>query len=182
MSTNSSAIKAKSPAKGKSAQAAPKKHTYFEMIQMALLTLNESQGSTRQEIWKYIEAQYPEADHKRYLVALKKLSHKDESTLIQGKNRARFALEKKFRSRALRRIASGQELISIIQSKAMTDPVKKKMKAKKPKKAAKKPKKKSSAGKKGSPARGSKAAAAKGKGKSDANKKTTKDKMKEKAK
>ena len=182
MSTNSSAGKGKSPGKAKSAAAAPKKHTYVEMIQMALLTLNETGGSTRQEIWKYIEAQYPEADHKRYLVALKRLS-KDETTLVQGKNRARFALERKFRSRALARIAKGLSLISIIKSKAMTDPVKKKLKAKKPKKVSAKKPKKSSAGKKGSsPARGSKAAAAKGKGKSDANKKTTKDKIKEKAK
>ena len=56
MSTNSSAEKGKSPGKAKSPAAAPKKHTYVEMIQMALRTLNETGGSTRQEIWKYIEA------------------------------------------------------------------------------------------------------------------------------
>lgn len=31
-----------------------KKHTYVEMIQSALMTLNEKGGSTRQEIWKFI--------------------------------------------------------------------------------------------------------------------------------
>jgi hypothetical protein len=45
---------------------APVKHTYLEMIQVSLLTLNERGGSSRQEIWKCIEAKFPEAQHKQY--------------------------------------------------------------------------------------------------------------------
>jgi len=41
---------------------APLRHTYFEMIQVALLTLNERKGSTRQEIWKCVASRFPEAN------------------------------------------------------------------------------------------------------------------------
>jgi len=40
------------------------KHTYAEMIMDALLRLNERGGASRQQIWKCINASYPEADYK----------------------------------------------------------------------------------------------------------------------
>lgn len=52
----------------------PKKHTYVEMIQTALMTLNERGGSSRQEIWKFINAKFPESHYKMFLVRLKKYS------------------------------------------------------------------------------------------------------------
>ena len=50
------------------------KHTYVEMLQTALMTLNERGGSSRQAIWKFIEAKFPEANRKIFLVRLKKYS------------------------------------------------------------------------------------------------------------
>ena len=85
-SKSKSAGKSKSPGKrGKSAGKAgrsksqrkssgPKKHTYREMIMTALMTLNERGGSSRQEIWKFMNAKYPEADYKMTLVRIKKYS------------------------------------------------------------------------------------------------------------
>ena len=58
MPTNASARKSQSKPK----QAAVKRHTYLEMIQIAILTLNERGGSSRQEIWKCIEAKFPEGN------------------------------------------------------------------------------------------------------------------------
>jgi len=41
----------------------PSQVTYQEMIQVALLTLNDGKkGSTRQSMWKCIRAKYPEQD------------------------------------------------------------------------------------------------------------------------
>ena len=99
-----SSAKNRSASKGKRSGApAVKKHTYLEMVQVALLTLNERGGSSRQEIWKCIESRFPEADRKRYIVALKKLSA-DASAVQHGKNRNRFTLEQKFKSKALKRM------------------------------------------------------------------------------
>jgi hypothetical protein len=50
------------------------KHSYAEMIQTALLTLNERGGSSRQAIWKYVEAKFPESNYKQFLVRLKKIA------------------------------------------------------------------------------------------------------------
>ena len=50
------------------------RHTYVEMLQTALMTLNERGGSSRQAIWKFIEAKFPEANRKIFLVRLKKYS------------------------------------------------------------------------------------------------------------
>ena len=80
--------KSKSPGKNKMRQSSksagksnagrkssgPKKHTYVEMIQTALMTLNERGGSSRQEIWKFINAKFPESHYKMFLVRLKKYS------------------------------------------------------------------------------------------------------------
>ena len=52
----------RSASKGKRGPPKPKKHTYLEMVQIAILTLNERGGSTRQEIWKCIDSRFPEAN------------------------------------------------------------------------------------------------------------------------
>lgn len=38
--------------------------TYLDMIERAIFTLKDRKGSSRQGIWKFIHAQYPEADYK----------------------------------------------------------------------------------------------------------------------
>ena len=72
---------------GKSSAKKPVKTSYLEMIQVALLTLNERGGSTRPELWKCIEAKYPaEANKKQFLLALKRLTN-DGSAVQYGKNK-----------------------------------------------------------------------------------------------
>ena len=114
---------------------ASRKHTYAEMIQIGLHTLNERDGSSRQELWKCIQAKYPESDYRSYLVRLKKLTSESKSFVVHGKNVQRFKLEKKFRVKLQKRIDKGLPIIKAINSASMTDPVKKAMK--KPKKVSK---------------------------------------------
>ena len=138
----SSSQRKSSKSAGKSKKAAgkskPLRHSYLEMVQVALLTLNEASGSTRQEIWKCMQAKFPEADQKRFMVQLKKMLASD-GPVVKGKNNARIALEKNFRARANKRIAAGEPLQKAMMPKKMMDPVKAKMAADK-KKAAKKAK------------------------------------------
>lgn len=83
-----------------------KKHTIAEMVQTALLTLNERGGSTRQAIWKCIEAKFPESNYKQFLVRLKKLS--ETSQHIIKVNPQVFKLEPKFKKRAEEAIKRGE--------------------------------------------------------------------------
>ena len=178
MSAKSSASRGRSSSKGKGATGPKLRHTYLEMVQVAIITLNERGGSTRQEIWKCIEAKFPEANLHSYMIALKKLATAD-GPVIHGKNRARFTLEKKFRVKAVQRMAKGLPIKAVLMSTAMIDKVKKAIKAKKPKKDAKKNKK---SGKASQGKNRKSAAKGKGKGKSAAVNKSTKDKIKEKKK
>lgn len=158
--------KGRSASKGRKSGASVKRHTYLEMVQVAILTLNERGGSSRQEIWKCIESRFPEADHKRYMIAMRKMSH-DGQAIIAGKNRARFTLEANFKRKALKRMEKGMPLAHVLSPKSMTDLVKKKMKkvAKKSGKSGRK-----SSGKKSKNGRksGRSAAAKDGKGKPSA--------------
>jgi linker histone H1 and H5 family len=47
--------------------------TYAEIIEEAILGLNEHMGSSRQAIWKVISQTYPAADYKLFVVRLKKM-------------------------------------------------------------------------------------------------------------
>jgi hypothetical protein len=42
------------------------------MIEDAILTLAERQGSSRQALWKVVMTKYPGADYKQFVVRLKK--------------------------------------------------------------------------------------------------------------
>ena len=152
------------------------KHTYLEMIQVALLTLNERGGSTRQEIWRCIETKFPEANHKSYMLAIRRIIVVG-GVVQQGKNRQRFKLEQKFKAKAMKRMALEMPMQKVLSTSATVDKMKKKVKKKKP--APKKPKKqtKKAAGAKGK-TKGKSNAKGKGKGAS----KSAKDKMKDKAK
>ena len=71
------------------------KHSYAEMIQTALLTLNERGGSSRQAIWKCIHAKFPESDYKQFLVRLKKIA--EASDFLVRVNNSTFKLSDKLR-------------------------------------------------------------------------------------
>jgi hypothetical protein len=81
------------------------KHKYSEMIQTALLTLNERKGSSRQAIWKVVEAKFPESNYKQLIARLKKLSEEDH---IERRGKInRYFLDKKFKERALKALEKG---------------------------------------------------------------------------
>ena len=77
------------PAKKPSEPSNVTKHSYAEMVQTALLTLNERGGSSRQAIWKCIEAKFPESNYKQFLVRLKKLSEETDH-ILKAKTRGSF--------------------------------------------------------------------------------------------
>ena len=59
---------------------------------MALMNLNERGGSSRQAVWKFVEAKFPEANRKLFLVRLKKYS--SEGGFIQKSKRgSKFFLD-----------------------------------------------------------------------------------------
>ena len=75
------------------------KLTYIEIIQDALLTLNEPKGSSRQAIWKCIQGRHPDqADQKQFLVRLKKLSS-DPLNNIEKNGNSRFRLNKSYKDK-----------------------------------------------------------------------------------
>lgn len=167
----------RSQSKGKTGGASRKlKHTYLEMVQIAIITLNERGGSSRQEIWKCIESKFPEANLTSYMIALKKMSAKG-GPVLRGKNMQRYTLEKDFKRKAVKRMAQGKPIKAVLSTTGTVDRVKKAMKKNKP---AKKDKKKAKKDGKKSGKAGQKAAGAKAK--KGAASKTTKDKIKEKAK
>ena len=116
------------------------KLTYIEIIQDALLTLNEPKGSSRQALWKCVQSRNPEgADQKQFLIRLKKLSS-DPLNNIE-RNGGRFRLNKSYKDKIQRRLAKGIAIKKIIKTQATVKVLKKKKVAKKAKKAKKAAKK-----------------------------------------
>lgn len=72
-------------------QTTRNKHSYSEMIQTALLTLNERGGSSRQAIWKFVHAKFPESDYKQFLARLKKIA--EGSKFLVRVNNSTFKLD-----------------------------------------------------------------------------------------
>ena len=51
------------------------------------MTLNERKGATRQSIWKVMEAKFPQAVYKIFLVRLSKMSKEGTTLLRNPKNK-----------------------------------------------------------------------------------------------
>lgn len=58
---------------------------YLDMIQDGIITLADRKGSSRQALWKCVNAKYPEADYKQFLIRLKKESH--DGNILHEKGR-----------------------------------------------------------------------------------------------
>lgn len=152
------------------------KLSYFEIIQDALITLNDPKGSTRQELLKCATARHQDIDSKQFLIRLKKVTS-DPLNHIEhpNKNNSRFRLEKNYKNKVATRVKNGIPLSKIIKTKAMIKPkliVKKAKKAKKQTKAKKEGKARKPRAKTGGKPKAAKNAGAK----------TTKQAMQKKAK
>jgi histone H1/5 len=90
------------------------KLTYQEMIEDAIITLAENQGSSRQALWKCVHAKYPEADYKLFVVRLKKL--KENGSIVQ--NKGKFKLDKKHKKKLLNKIIKGKPVKKVKKSPA----------------------------------------------------------------
>ena len=109
-SSSGKAKRSRSKSSRKSRQSSgPKKSTYVEMIQTALMTLNEKGGSTRQEMWKFINAKFPEANYKIFLVRLKKYARAG-GFLVKHKSKQRFRLDGGFKDGLSRRVKKGMSV------------------------------------------------------------------------
>jgi len=74
------------------------------------MTLSERGGSTRQTVWKAVQAKFPEADYKLFLVRLKKYSSKD-GFVAKGKGSgARYSIAPSMRDGLKRRLAKGMSV------------------------------------------------------------------------
>lgn len=78
-----------------------KGHTYFDMIEDAVLTLADRKGSTRQGIWKCIQAKYPEADYKQFLIRFKKIG--ENSNIVHASGQ-RIRLDPKYKISLLKKL------------------------------------------------------------------------------
>jgi histone H1/5 len=161
--------------------------TYFEMIQDAIITLGERNGSSRQAIWKCINAKYPESDYKQFVVRLKKVKGTDH--IIQ--NKGKFKLAPEFKKQLIKNLENGKNPKKQQKSKATMKKTNKRKavrKVKQAKRAAGKrgSGKKKSTGKKGkkmaAAKKGSRKAVAKKSGKTRGSKKTQQKKQMKKAK
>ena len=153
------------------------KLTYIEIIQDALLTLNEPKGSTRQNLWKCIQSRHPDhTDPRQFYIRLKKLSS-DPLNNIEKNGNSRFRLNTSYKDKIQRRLAKGIEIKKIIKTQATVKLIKKKKVTKKAKKARKSAKKEGE--KKVRKPRAKKEGKAKS---SEAKGKSTKQKMQAKAK
>jgi histone H1/5 len=99
---------------------------YAEMIEDALIQLSDRKGSSRVGLWKYVNAKYPEADYKQFLIRLKKLSHeKSELTFEHG----RYKLTQNHKVKLLRALDKGSKTKKRVQkTKATMKKSKKKQK------------------------------------------------------
>lgn len=61
------------------------KQRIFDLIEEAILTLADRKGSTRQGIWKFISAKYPQVDYKQFLTRFRKIS--ENSNVVQTDNK-----------------------------------------------------------------------------------------------
>ena len=95
----------------------PQKTPYLDMIQEALSTLRERQGSSRQAIWKCVHCKHPEADYKQFLVRLKKF--KAGSTLEEP-NKGRYRLTQQFKQKLLDQLKKGKSGKRVLKTKATT--------------------------------------------------------------
>ena len=105
--------KSKSPRKSSSGKRRSKSSrkssgnpTYSAMIHTAVSTLNEKGGSTRQELWKFMEAKFPNANRKLFLVRLKKYSSAG-GFLSMNSKKSRFRISKEFKDGLERRLKKG---------------------------------------------------------------------------
>ena len=55
------------------------------MIEDAIITIGERKGSSRQAIWKYVNAKYSAADYKQFLIRLRKEAKEGHVLHIKGR-------------------------------------------------------------------------------------------------
>lgn len=94
------------------------------------MTLKTRGGSSRQELWKAVQARNPNADYKQFAVRLQKMVKEEKPAVVNGKNNQRFQLSDSLRDRLNRvnkqRESKGLAKVTNVRhlTKAKKDPVK----------------------------------------------------------
>ena len=96
------------------------KKKYLDMITEALLHLNEREGSSRDQIWKYIKVKFNDSitDEKQFLTNLQRIAREDNHVECADKKMGRYKLTAKYRERFLNKTANG-ETMDLQRSKDM---------------------------------------------------------------
>lgn len=97
--------------------------SYLEMVEDALIILSERKGSSRSSLWKCVNAKYPEADYKQFLIRLKKLS-RDGTEIIYDKGR--YRLTPSYKIKILKALKKGTTPKRVKKTKATMKKTKKK--------------------------------------------------------
>lgn len=125
------------------------KMKYMDIIVEAIFVLNDREGSSREAIWKYIQAKHQNTvrDKKIFLSHLKRAADEGEYVEHPSKKIGRFKLTKKFREFVRNKVMKGETTLNLKKMHVMLKPTK--PKAKKPTKAKTLKKNKANKSKKG---------------------------------
>ena len=104
------------------------KHSFFEMIEDAVLTLGERKGSSRQAIWKYISTKYPEADYKMFITRLRKV--KENNNIVSAKKGMKYMLSDSYKKNLIKKLKAGSSTKKATKSKATMKKTQKRKSAK----------------------------------------------------
>jgi hypothetical protein len=112
------------------------------MIEEAIITLADRQGSSRKAIWDFIERKNPGADYKQFLVRLKKV---DPKVIVKAAKGLKWRLESSYKKKLLAALKKGKSpstVKKVKKSSIRKSGKKAKKTVKKSKKSAKKQAKK----------------------------------------
>ena len=108
--------------------------SYNELIVNAILTLSETIGSSREDIWKAVRGACPVGNYKHFVVCLKKM--RDAGQIAQKGGKFRLIMGYKYK--LLKALLKGKSGNIIVKSSVSLKPGAKKTAAKKGKGATKK--------------------------------------------
>ena len=115
---------------------------YDDLIEESILTLNETNGSSRQDIWKAVRGMCPMVNYKYFVVELKRM--RDAGKIVQ--KGATFRLESIYKRMLLKALEMGKRRTNVSKFSVSLKPGAKKTAAKKSKDNVKKGAKKAYSG------------------------------------
>lgn len=104
------------------------KKKYQDIIVTAIFTLNERNGSARNQIWKFVQMKYQDTirDRKIFFTHLKRAADEEQYVFSPDKKMGRFKLTKKFRDFIMKKVMKGETELNLKKMHDMLKPTKQK--------------------------------------------------------